>query len=222
VRSGRTGWTAWALAALLGAPAAAAPPPRRAGEVVRVERPRRRPPEGVRVCPITNPEARRMTCFGGTAPEPGARFTLVDEAGLRGSARARRVHPSSQDTCKVGSASEVELVGGQPGALEPRPTTGFPFTLAVQGVALSEEARVVFDPQLRPSGRDLEEVWVALDRDGDLEPDFAVTAFACAATVRELPIAPVGLQAAPYCVDYWARGAGGWARIARHMFYNCQ
>ena len=215
------GWTAVALAALVAAPAAGSPP-RRAGEVVRVERPRRRPTEGVRVCPITNPEARRMTCCGGAPPEPGARFTLVDVAGLRGSARASRVHPSAQDTCKVGSASEVELAPGQPGALEPRPSTGFPFTLAVQGVALSDEARVVFDPQLRPSGRDLEEVWVALDRDGDLEPDLAVTAFACAASVRELPIAPAGTQAAPYCVDYWARGAGGWARIARHLFYNCQ
>ncbi|HTE56102.1 MAG TPA: hypothetical protein VK698_34860 [Kofleriaceae bacterium] len=205
------------------APTRAAPaaPARRAGKVVRVERPRRRAAERVRVCPLTNPDGRRMTCFGGPAPEPGTRFALVDDVGVRGRGVAVRSQPSAQDYCKIGSAHDVELAYDDPRGLDPRPTTGFPFTLAVQGVTLEDGARVMLDQQLRPSGRDLEQVWMAVDRDGDGEPDFAVTAFECSDEVRDLPIAPSGQRVSPYCLDYWLREEAGWTKVERYVFFNC-
>jgi hypothetical protein len=213
----------WLLALLLGS--AHAEPgeagPRRSGKVVRVERPRLRAAERVRVCPLTNPDARRMTCFGGPAPEPGTRFALVDDVGVRGHGVALQSQPSGQDYCKVGSAHEVELNYESPHGLDPRPSTGFPFTLAVQGVNLEEGARVMMDPQLRPSGRDAEQVWMAVDRDGDGDADLAVTAFECSDEVRDLPAAPSGQRVSPYCLDYWSREEVEWSRIERYVFFNC-
>ena len=202
-------------------PEAPKPGARRPGKVVRVERPRLRAAERIRVCPLTNPDARRMTCFGGPAPEPGARFALVDDVGVRGHGIAVRSQPSGQDYCKIGSAHEVELTYEEPHGLDPRPTTGFPFTLAVQGVALEEGARVMLDQQLRPSGRDVEQVWMAVDRDGDGDADLAVTAFECSDQVRDLPIAPSGQRVSPYCLDYWLRDEIEWSKVERYVFFNC-
>ena len=194
---------------------------RRPGKVVRVERPRVRAAERVRVCPLTNPDGRRMTCFGGTAPEPGTRFALVDDVGLRGHGLAVASQPSGQDYCKIGSAHEVELTYEEPHGLDPRPTNAFPFTLAVQGVLLEDGARVMMDQQLRPSGREVEQVWMAVDRDGDGDADLAVTAFECSAEVRDLPIAPSGQRVSPYCLDYWLRDEIEWTKAERYVFFNC-
>lgn len=204
-------------------PAQAAPGKagRRSGKVVRVERPRLRAAERVRVCPLTNPDGRRMTCFGGPAPEPGTRFSLIDDIGVRGHGVAVQTQPSGQDYCKIGSAHEVELTYEEPNGLDPRPTSGFPFTLAVQGVQLEDGARVMMDQQLRPSGREAEQVWMAVDRDGDGDADLAVTAFECSDQVRDLPIAPSGQRVSPYCLDYWLRDEIEWTRAERYVFFNC-
>jgi hypothetical protein len=207
-------------AALLAWPAHAGPE-RRAGKIVRVDRPRRRAAEHVRACVLTNPDGRRMTCFGGSPPEPGTRFALVDDVGLRGYGAAVEAHPAGQDYCKIGSAHEVELAYDGPHGLEPRPSGGFPSTLAVHGVRLQQGARVLPDQQLRPSGREAEQVWTAVDRDGDGEADLAVTAFECSDQVRELPIAPAGQRVSPYCLDYWLREDGGWTKVERYVFFNC-
>ena len=199
----------------------AAPGPRRPGKVVRVERPRLRAAERIRVCPLTNPDGRRMTCFGGPPPEPDTRFALVDDVGLRGHGLAVQSQPSGQDYCKIGSAHEVELAYEEPQGLDARPTTGFPFTLAVEGVALAEGARVMMDQQLRPSGREIEQVWMAVDRDGDGDADLAVTAFECSDQVRDLPVAPSGQRVSPYCLDYWLRDDVEWTKVERYVFFNC-
>jgi hypothetical protein len=204
---------------MLAWPADAAP--RRPGKVVRVERPRRHSAERIRVCPLTSPESQRMTCFGGPAPEPGTRFALVDEVGLRGHGVALRAQPYGQEQCKFGSAHEVELTYEEPHGLDPRPQSGFPFTLAVQGVSLEQGARLVMDQQLRPSGREAEQVWMAVDRDGDGDADLAVTAFECSAEVRDLPIAPAGQRLSTYCIDYWMREVVEWSRVERYVFFNC-
>jgi hypothetical protein len=202
-------------------PAHAQRPARRPGKVVRVERPRLHGAERVRVCPLTSPEAQRMTCFGGPAPEAGTRFALVDEVGLRGHAVAVRSQPYGQEQCKFGSAHEVEVTYEEAHGLDPRPPNGLPFTLAVQGVSLDAGARLVLDQQLRPSGREVEQVWMALDRDGDGDADLAVTAFECSDQVRDLPIAPVGQRLSTYCIDYWMREVIEWVRVERYVFFNC-
>jgi hypothetical protein len=214
----------WLLSAMATAwPAQASPGAagRRSGKVVRVERPRLRAAERVRVCPLTNPDGRRMTCFGGPPPEPGTRFALIDDIGVRGHGVSLQSQPSGQDYCKIGSAHEVELTYEEPHGLDPRPTSGFPFTLAVQGVPLEEGARVMMDQQLRPSGREAEQVWMAVDRDGDGDADLAVTAYECSDQVRDLPIAPSGQRVSPYCLDYWVRDEIEWTRAERYVFFNC-
>jgi hypothetical protein len=220
---------AWLAAAVLAAVALSAAPPspagaeprRRAGKIVRIDRPRMRAAERVRVCSLTNPEGRRMTCLGGSPPEPGTRFGLVDDLGLRGHGLAVRAQASGQDYCKNGSAHEVELTYEEPRGLEPRPGPGSPFTLAVQGVPLDEGARLVLDQQLRPSGREVEQVWMAVDRDGDGDADLAVTAFECSDQVRDLPLAASGQRVSPYCLDYWLRDGAQWSKVERYVFFNC-
>jgi hypothetical protein len=218
----------WLLAAAATWPAHAGPargaPPaasRRPGKVVRIERPRVRAGERVRVCPLTNPDGRRMTCFGGPPPEPGTRFALVDEIGLRGHGVAVQSQPSGQDYCRIGSAHEVELAYEEPQGLEPRPTSGFSITLAVQGLTMSDGARVLMDQQLRPSRREVEQVWMAVDRDGDGDADLAVTAFECSEQIRDLPIARSGQRVSPYCLDYWVRDDVEWIKVERYVFFNC-
>jgi hypothetical protein len=209
-----------AAAAMVAWPARAAPAPpaaRRSGKVVRVERPRVRSAERVRICPLTNPDGRRMTCFGGPPPEPGTRFALVDDIGV-----AVQSQPSGQDYCRIGSAHEVELTYEEPQGLEPRPASSFAFTLAVQGLAIAEGARVLMDQQqLRPSGREAEQVWMAIDRDGDGDADLAVTAFECSEQIRDLPIARSGQRVSPYCLDYWVREEVEWSKVERYVFFNC-
>jgi hypothetical protein len=194
--------------------------PRR-GKVVRVERPRLRPAERIRVCPLTNPDGRRMTCFGGAPPRPGTRFALVDDVGLRGHGVAVQSLRSAQDHCRIGSAHEVEVTYLEPHGLDPRPTNGLPFTLGVQGIHLEQGARVMLDQQLRPSGREVEQVWMAVDRDGDGDADLAVTAFECSDQIRDLPIAPSGQRVSPFCLDYWMRDEVEWNKVERYVFFNC-
>lgn len=162
-----------------------------------------------------------MTCFGGGAPDPGTRFALVDDIGVRGYGTAIRSQESPQDYCKVGSAHDVELEYEGSHGLDPRPTAGYPFTLAVQGVTLDEQARVVREEQLRPSGKDSEQVWMAVDRNGDGDADLAVTAFECTGEVRSLPHAPAGQRVAPYCLDYWLRDDVEWTKVDRYVFFTC-
>lgn len=162
-----------------------------------------------------------MTCFGGTPPEPGSRYTLIDDSGVRGQGQVTQSQPSAQDDCKFGSVHDVELAYDSAYGLDPRPTTGLPFTLAVQGLSLAEGARVVVDQQLRPSAREIEQVWMAIDRDGDGDAELAVTAFECSDQVRDLLLAPSGQRVLPYCLDYWLREDVEWSKVERYVFFNC-
>lgn len=188
--------------------------------MVRVERPRAVAPDPVRLCPLINPDERRLVCYGGPAPELGTHFTLIDDQGVRGVATAERTEASSQDPCKLGSAHDVLVDYDEARGLAPRP--GFSFTVALSGVALEDGARVVRDVQLRsPSGKDAQQVWMAVDRNGDGEPDVAVTAFECSDQVHDLPVAPSGQQVHPYCLDYWVKEDVDWHRVNRDVFFTC-
>jgi hypothetical protein len=199
--------------------ALAGPAARRRGQVVRVERPRARPADPVRLCIITNPGEGKMVCYGRSPPEVGAQFTVLDDAGLRGrvtAGEARRA--DSYDGCQLGSAHEVDMVLGELDlGLAP-----YFYQMAIQGVALERGARLLRDLQVgSPSGRDSEQVWAWLDRDGDGEVDLLGTAFDCSSEERSLPPAPPGQTVVPLCLDYWMRDRAEWTRVGRDVFLQC-
>jgi hypothetical protein len=209
---------------LRGQPAARpASPAARRGRVERVERPRFAAATAVRICPMMPPADDRVTCYGGTQPNVGTTYQLVDEEGVRATARARSVEVAAQDPCRLRGMHDVllDVVSGK----VPRWGQGYNTTLlGVQGVALEPGARVLTDPTLRsPSGRDGDQIWVAIDRDGDARVDLAVTYADCSAEVRDLPrAAGVGQKVTPYCMDYWLRETGiDWRRANRDIYFAC-
>lgn len=210
-----------ALCALASLSAEAAP--RRPGRVVRVERPRLAPPEPIHLCMVANPGESRMTCYGKAAPEPGSRFALIDESGVRGRVVVRESTRSSVDACQLGTAHDVVIESVDPG----QPTTAGGgsssyYIVAVRGVEIAERGRLLRDLPIRPpSGRASENVWTIIDRDGDGEADMLGTAFDCSAEVTDLPAARPGQRLDTVCIDYWSRDAAEWSQVGRDVFFNC-
>jgi hypothetical protein len=201
----------------LAVPASAAP--RRTGRVVRVERPRLSAPDPVHVCPVGNPAEGKMICYGQNPPEVGAKFTLIDDHGIRGQVVVREVARSTFDACQLGTAHDVTIEVDE-GSLQG--TVAYN-VVAVRGVEVEEGGRVL-PPRLRdsPSGRPNEHVWSTIDRDGDAEADMLGTAFDCEGEVPDPPPAPPGRQkVAPVCIDYWTRDSAEWTRVGRDLFFNC-
>lgn len=201
-----------AAAAVLGAPEAGARP----GEVVRVERPRGLSSTGLRLCPVNLSAQGRVTCFGERPPAPGTRFVLLDGEGSRGHVIARRVQPSEQDRCGLGYLHDVaidgEISGGDLGV-----------SVAVQGLGEADDARVLpYGLRSRsPSGRDEDQVWMAIDRDGDDLADVLATYRECAAEPG-MPLPPVGKTVQGLCLDYWALRRGEWRRLGSDVYYDCR
>jgi hypothetical protein len=208
----------------LALPAEAAP--HRAGRVVRVERPRRSAPDPVHLCMLANPSESRMTCYGKTPPEPGSRFALIDESGMRARVVVKEATRSSFDACQLGTAHDV-LIEAEEGAVPTDPSGGSYYIVAVRGVEVSEGGRLLRDTDSRgarirpPSGRSTENVWTIIDRDGDSEPDMLGTAYDCSAEVPDLPAPRVGQKLDTVCIDYWSRDAAEWTQVGRDIFFNC-
>jgi hypothetical protein len=191
--------------------------PRRRGRSERVERPRFATPDSVRVCSLVSPDDK-LTCYGGPAPPIGTHFVVVDEQGVRGGGVVERVEVSSQDTCRLAATHDVYLSLDQP--LVQR--QGYTTSVGVEGVSFDPRGMVRSDPNLRsPSGRDIEQIWLSLDRDGDNRVDMAATYFDCSAEVHDLPVAPTGQRVMPYCLEYWLRDGADWKRVNRDVYYNC-
>lgn len=203
----------------LALPAEAAP--HRAGRVVRVERPRLSAPDPVRLCTVANPGESRMTCYGKTPPEPGSRFALIDESGLRGRVVVKESSRSSVDACQLGTAHDV-VIESEEGAMPTAPGGASYFIVAVRGVEIADRGRIVRELTIRPpSGRSTENVWTGLDRDGDNEVDLLGTAYDCSAEVPDLPAPRIGQKLDTVCIDYWSRDAAEWTQVGRDIFFNC-
>ena len=203
----------------LAVPASAAP--RRVGRVVRVERPRLAAPDPVHLCMVANPAESRMTCYGKNAPEPGSKFALLDEGGVRGRVIVRESTRSTVDACQLGSAHDV-VIESEDGTMPSASSAASYYIVAVRGVEIGERGRLLRDLPLRaPSGRSSENVWTIIDRDGDGEADLLGTAFNCAAEVPDLPVARAGQRLDTVCIDYWSRDPAEWTQVGRDIFFNC-
>jgi hypothetical protein len=202
---------------LWGRPAAA---PRR-GRVERVERPRFAVATALRVCSLIPGNEDRVTCYGGTAPQPGTRYHLIDEYGVRAVAESTRSETSAADSCRLGTMNDVFLtIEGGPLAARRQ---GYSATVGVQGIDLDRRARRVEDPALRsPSGREGDLIWIAIDRDGDEIVDLAVTYADCTGQVSGTPNPPSSSQkVTPYCMDYWLKERLDWRRVNREVYLSC-
>jgi hypothetical protein len=69
-----------------------------------------------------------------------------------------------------------------------------------------------------PSGFSEEEVWRAVDRDGDGTADVLLTRYGCDAAGRPATGGPRG---STYCIDVWARTGARMTRTAQLNFAHC-
>lgn len=201
-----------ALAAMLLAPGL---PEARPGEIVRVERPRSSSGSRLRVCPLNPVAQERLTCYGREAPVPGTSYLLVDGTGAHGRVVARRVEPSAQDDCRLGYAHDV-FVDGNLSLQDPSVSV-----LAIQGLEDGDRARVLAPRQRAPSGRADEQVWMAIDRDGDELADVLGTYRECP-DEPGAPAAPPGKMLQALCLDYWTLRGGEWRKASSDVFFTCR
>jgi hypothetical protein len=103
-------------------------------------------------------------------------------------------------------------------------------TRAVRGSVADTDGIGVIDPSLdpgrahalerghlplSPSGLSGEEVWRAIDRDGDGTADIVFTHYSCDASGRLVP------AGSAYCVDIWARMRAKMLRTTQLNFAQC-
>lgn len=186
------------LAVMLSATAAAAGP---SGRVVRVER------SSARVAPrLCEVHADTGNCVG-DEPRVGQIVTVLDEH--RVIAEVRIVEVTSSPTCPMlwtvktrtlhGTAADSDAIGVIDPSLDPG------------------RARVLERSRMppSPSGAGDEEVWRAIDRDGDGTADILITRFGCDAAGRPVP----GGTAS--CIDIWARTGARMTRTTQLNFALC-
>lgn len=188
------------VALVLCSAAAAAGP---SGRVVRVER-SSRSRAAPRVCEI---HGQAGNCIG-EAPRSGQIVSVLDE---------HRV---------VADVQIVEVTRFSPSC----PTVWMVKTRVIRGAPADSDGIGVIDPSLdpsrarvidrshlppSPSGSPDEEVWRAIDRDGDGDPDILITRLGCDPSGR------TASGGAAYCVDVWARTGARMTRTAQVDLTQC-
>jgi hypothetical protein len=193
-------WLTGVVSVIWSATAVAGP----GGRVIRVER-----TGGSNVAPrLCEVRGDVGTCVG-DEPKPGQAVTFLDE---------RRV---------IAEVQIIEAVGVAPSC----PSLWTVKTRAVRGSVPDSDGLGVIDPGLNagrahmvdrghlpgsPSGLPGEEVWRAIDRDGDGTADIVFTRYSCDASGK--PVTGGGA----YCIDIWARmRANKMTRTTQLNFAQC-
>jgi len=186
-------------------PATAAPRPK--GKVVRIER-QRGTAVTPRVCDVRADKAG--TCLG---PEPtiGELITVLDETGVIAEVRiseATAFSTGGNNACQSLWNIKTEVVRGDLTSI-PMRTIGVvdPEVHPRKGRMMPKEQ---FPPP--PSGRNDEQVVVAVDRDGDRTADIVLTQNACEGT---------GSVPGGSCIDEWARVNGRLVKVQQTNFATC-
>jgi hypothetical protein len=190
-----------ALVFVLGAaPASAAP----SGRVVRIERAGRGATDAPRLCEIRGDSG---TCVG-DEPKAGQTVTVLDE---------RHV------------IAEVQIVEATP-FVASCPSLWSVKTRALRGTMTEGDGIGVIDPAVNPtrarvidkdrapgspSGQPGEEVWRAVDRDGDGTADILITRYSCDASSKPLA------GGSTYCIDVWARMGTRMGKTTQLNFSQC-
>jgi hypothetical protein len=174
------------------------------------------------VCPVIGPREDRFTCYGGDAPAVGSEFVLLDQDGYRGRVQVTRTARAKPDPCDLGTIHDV-FFDGAPAVTGSKARRGF-VVVAVQGreVDLDRSRLVLETAGLRsPSGRDDEQVWLAIDTGDGERPEALVTASDCSGRVAPPVVTAPGKTGMSYCLDYWVRD-GRWRRAGRDVYQSCR
>lgn len=174
------------------------------GRVVRVERVGAGAPISPRLCEVRGDTG---TCIG-DEPQPGQMVLVLDE---------RHV------------VAEVQIVEAA-GVMASCANLWSVKTRAVRGVATDAEGIGVIDPSVdpsrarvldqhhlppSPSGLPGDEVWRAIDRDGDGAADILITRYSCDAAGK--PVAGGGAS----CINVWSRAGAKLTRTTQLNFARC-
>jgi len=177
------------------------------GKVVRVER-NRGTTTIPRVCDVRPSGAG--TCIG-SEPVPGEIIVVLDETGMI--AQVRILEATGYSTggpiaCDSLWAIKTELVRGDLSTIALRAIG------VVDPEVQPKKARVLGKDRYptSPSGKVDEHVVVAVDRDGDREPDIVLTQSSCDGS---------GSFVGGACVDQYSRLGGRLVRIQHSSFANC-
>jgi len=177
------------------------------------------------------------------AAGPSGRVVRVERSGIsRVAPRLCAVHGEAGncvgDEPRVGQIVTVldeHHVIAEVGIVEVTGSLGCPMlwsvkTRAVRGVVVDSEIFGIIDPGLdpnrarvldrghmppSPSGAVDEDVWRAIDRDGDGAADILITRFGCDSAGRPVSGAP------PYCVAIWTRTGARMTRTTQLNFAQC-
>jgi hypothetical protein len=172
---------------IVGSAVASAAP---SGRVIRVDRtggPASAPP---RVCQV---RADGGTCIG-EEPHPGQTVLVLDEHRVVAEVQVIEAKPTLT-SCENLWTIKLRAVRG---ALADGDKIG-----VIDDAVNPTRARVLDKAhQVSPSGQPGDEVWHALDRDGDGTADLVITRYGCDTSGRPVP------GATTYCLDIWARGTG--------------
>jgi hypothetical protein len=204
-------------------PASRAAEAARPGAVVRVERPRVTGTGRMRGCLGLSMDVHEFTCFGAAAPEIGEQLLVLDDSGVIGRAEVSTVSASPHDQCGARVAHDIHVTYEHPPRA--RSTTSGPSTLAAVG-GLEEDGaspHLLTDPSAvrSPSGR-AEQVWLAIDRDGDGAADAIATAReGCEEATGALPPPRMGQRYHGMCLDYYSQAGGDWQHVASDTSVIC-
>lgn len=198
--------------------------PDRRGKVVRVERPRIGASESLRACLYTQMNTQKFTCFGVVPPEIGDRFTVADENGYRGKARATKVSIGEYDTCKLGVSYDIEFAYEDKAAsASAKSVSSWGNGLAIRGAEVDPTTIKVLTDHSRirsPSGKD-HQVWMAMDLTGDGDADLISTWYDGCDRSSNRPTPPANKTLKPLCLDYWLKTSGEWKRKTTDSYYLC-
>jgi len=173
------------------------------GRVVRVER-----SGGSRVAPrLCDVHGETGNCVG-DEPHPGQTVVMLDER--RVIAEVQIVEASSfSPSCPTLWSVKTRLVRG---ALNDSDGLGvIDAGLDVNRAHLIDRGRLPSSP----SGSPDDEVWRAIDRDGDGAADIVITRYSCDSSGRPTT------GGATYCVDLWARTGARMTRTTQLNFALC-
>jgi hypothetical protein len=180
------------------------------GKVVRVER--QREVSQPRICGLLGPT--QMICVG--EPAQGESIALVDQrrGQIVGTLRAERSSESRDLGICTANPPSIYKVDGTLTEGNPDQIADAGNVMGVRGVRLDGRAKVLHDVA-SPSGAD-SSVEIALDYDGDSQPDLIVTQYSCDTVGASSP-----LSAGRVCLDTYVRKGAKLERTEQDILQRC-
>lgn len=199
-----------ALVAVLVVPGDGDAKGKRRGKVVRVERSSRGGAGTPRICQYRSDGGG--TCWG-RPPKVGEVGTVIDEVGIRATARVLKV-TAQPDSCGNDTWYELmtEVQAGDVSQLTGSPQFIVDWSSPARTRAMTNNGQIVI-----PGGRLGESLMTALDHDSDDLADLIFTYYTCDPGGNLVTTGPGGA----YCFVYYQRDAGGYREMRTDVVKTC-